>query len=106
MLDDKLDVSAEEETLSKLSRLAAHRSSDLIDRVLSTAREQLGMEVAFVSEYAQGQIVFRSLEGDAKSFEFEEGLGTPLETSFCRRVVEGRIPNVVPDVGEDEEVRD
>jgi response regulator RpfG family c-di-GMP phosphodiesterase len=106
MLEDKLEVGAEEETLSKLSRLTAHRSSDLIDRVLSTAREQLGMEVAFVSEYVEGQIVFRSLEGDAKSFEFEEGVGTPLETSFCRRVIEGRIPSVVPDVGEDEEVRD
>jgi response regulator RpfG family c-di-GMP phosphodiesterase len=106
MLDDKLDVSAEEETLSKLSRLTAHRSSDLIDRVLSTAREQLCMEVAFVSEFVEGQIVFRSLEGDAKSFEFEEGLGTPLEASFCRRVIEGRIPSVVTDVGEDEEVRE
>jgi HD-GYP domain-containing protein (c-di-GMP phosphodiesterase class II) len=64
------------------------------------------MEVAFVSEYVEGQIVFRSLEGDAKSFEFEKGLGTPLETSFCRRVIEGRIPSVVIDVGEDVEVRD
>jgi response regulator RpfG family c-di-GMP phosphodiesterase len=106
MLDDKLDVPAEEGTLSRLSKLAAHRSSDFMDRVLGTAREQLGMEVAFVSEYVQGQIVFRSLEGDAKSFEFEEGLGTTLETSFCRRVIEGRIPSVVPDVSEDEEVRD
>ena len=106
MLEDKLEMPTDEGTLSRLSRLAALRSSDLIETVLSTAREQLGMEVAFVSEYVEGQIVFRSLEGDAKSFEFEEGLGTPLETSFCRRVIEGRIPSVVPDVGEDEEVRD
>ena len=48
MLEDKLEVPTEEGTLSRLSRLAALRSSDLIETVLSTAREQLGMEVAFV----------------------------------------------------------
>ncbi len=106
MLEDKLELTAEEDTLSRLSRVAAHRSSDLIEKVLSTAREHLGMEVAFVSEYVEGQIVFRSLGGDAKSFKLEEGVGTPLEASFCRRVIEGGIPSVVPDVGEDEEVRE
>ena len=36
--------------MSELSRLASLRSSELVERVLATAREQLGMEVAFVSE--------------------------------------------------------
>lgn len=54
--------------LSGLAGLAYHRSSDLVERVLATAREQLGMEVAFVSEFAGGRTVFRSLEGDAESF--------------------------------------
>ena len=96
----------EEDVLTKLSALANKRSPDLLDRVLSTARQHLGMEVAFVSEYAEGKTVFRSLEGDAESFKFREGVGTPLEASFCRRVIEGRIPSVVADAEEDEEVRD
>ena len=75
-------------------------------KVLATACEQLGMEVAFVSEFAEGRTVLRSLEGDAGSFGFREGTGTPLEDSFCRRVIEGRVPSVVPDVDEDEAVRD
>lgn len=91
--------------LSDLSRLASDRSSDLVGRILSTASEQLGMEVAFVSELVKGQVVFRSLGGDAESFGFTEGVGTALEASFCRRVIQGRIPNVVPDVEEDEEVK-
>ncbi len=89
-----------------LNDLAEHRSSDLLDKVLGAARKHLGMEVAFVSEYAEGQTVFRSLGGDAESFGFREGLGTPLESSFCRRVIESRIPSVVVDTEEDEEVRD
>jgi response regulator RpfG family c-di-GMP phosphodiesterase len=96
----------EGDALSKLSALAEHRSSDLLDEVLGAARQQLGMEVAFVSEYAEGKTVFRSLDGDAESFGFREGVGTPLESSFCRRVIEGRIPSVVADAAEDEEVRD
>ncbi len=69
-----------EDVLSKLSTLANQRSPDLLDKVLSTARQQLGMEVAFVSEYDEGQTVFRSLEGDADSFGFRGGMGTPLES--------------------------
>ncbi len=117
MLEDKHDVTAEEGTLSRLSKLAALRSSDLIDRVLSTAREQLGMEIAFVSEYVEGRIVFRSLQGDAKSFEFEEGLGTPLEelgsnanAQFCPRTTEALLSvidrsKVSVKVGRSEELR-
>ena len=96
----------EGDALSRLSALAEHRSPDLLDEVLGAARQQLGMEVAFVSEYAEGHTVFRSLDGDADSFGFREGAGTPLEASFCRRVIEGRIPSVVADAEEDEEVRD
>lgn len=91
--------------LSGLSGLAYHRSSDMVERVLATAREQLGMEVAFVSEFAEGRTVLRSLEGDAESFSFREGVGTPLEDSFCRRVIEGRVPSVVLDAGRHEAVR-
>ena len=92
--------------LEKLTGFAYYHSSDLVERVLASAREQLGMEVAFVSEFLEGEIFFRSLEGDAESFRFSEGVGSPVEATFCRRVIEGRIPNVVPDANEDEEVRD
>jgi response regulator RpfG family c-di-GMP phosphodiesterase len=76
-----------------------------VKRVLASAREQLDMDVAFVSQVIEGQIAFRSLEGDAESFHFSEGVSSPLVDSFCWRVIEGRIPYVVPDVREDEEVR-
>ncbi|MDP9426198.1 MAG: GAF domain-containing protein [Actinomycetota bacterium] len=106
MNEPEVVASQEEDVLTKLSTLANKRSPDLLDKVLSTARQHLGMEVAFVSEYNEGKTVFRSLEGDAESFKFREGVGTPLEASFCRRVIEGRIPSVVADAAEDEAVRD
>ena len=104
MRADKGEPNAAGELL-QLAGLAYYRASDRVERVLATAREQLDMDVALVSEVTEGQIAFRSLEGDAGSFHFKEGVATPLATVFCRKVIEGRIPYVVPNVGEDEEVR-
>ena len=64
------------------------------------------MDVAFVSEFAGNELVFRALEGDAGSFGWREGQSFPLEESYCKRVLEGRIPRAVPDAGREEATRD
>ena len=64
------------------------------------------MDVAFVSEFAGDELVFRAIEGDAESFGWQEGAGFPLEESYCKRVLEGRIPRAVPDARGEEATRD
>ena len=64
------------------------------------------MDVAFVSEFAGDELVFRALEGDAESFGWREGESFPLDESYCKRVLEGRIPRAVPDAGREEATRD
>ncbi len=64
------------------------------------------MEVAFISEFADGKQIYRFLEGDARSFGLRQGEGKPLEVTFCQRVVAGHIPNVIPDAANDERVKD
>ncbi|MDQ4128849.1 MAG: GAF domain-containing protein [Actinomycetota bacterium] len=60
------------------------------------------MDVAFVSEFVGNRLVFRALEGDAESFGWQEGESFPLDESYCKRVLDGRIPDAVPDArGED-----
>jgi HD-GYP domain-containing protein (c-di-GMP phosphodiesterase class II) len=76
-----------------------------MERVLVAAREMLDMEVAFVAEFADEQMVFRALGGDAESFGWREGADLPLEGTYCRRLVEGRLPSVVPDARGDERVK-
>src|SRR5215212_4872423 len=40
--------------------------------------------------------------GDAESFGWREGESFPIDESYCKRVLDGRIPQVVPDAkGED-----
>jgi GAF domain-containing protein len=79
---------------------------ETIERLLSTVREALEMDVAFVSEFAGDQLVFRALEGDAESFGWREGEGFPLEESYCKRVLDGRLLNVVPDARSEDLTKD
>jgi len=73
------------------------QTPETIEQLLSTVREALEMDVAFVSEFAGGRLVFRALEGDAESFGWREGEGFPLDESYCKRVLDGRLPNLIPD---------
>ena len=87
--------------LRGLADLASGRAPGSVERTISLAREALEMDVAFVSEFAEDRMEFRALEGDAASFGWREGGGVPLEGTFCKRVVDGTLPNVVPDAGSD-----
>ena len=77
-----------------------------IEEMLSAVREVLELDVAFVSEFAGDRMVFRALEGDAESFGWEEGNGFPIDESYCKRVLDGRVPNVVPDAKGEDATRD
>ena len=82
------------------------QTPETIERLLSTVREALEMDVAFVSEFAADQLIFRALEGDAESFGWRENEGLPLEESYCKRVLDGRLPNVIPDARSEGSTRD
>jgi transcriptional regulator with GAF, ATPase, and Fis domain len=73
-----------------------------IEDMLRDVREVLQMDVAFVSQFSEDQLVFRAIEGDEESFGWQEGESFPIDESYCKRVLDGRIPQVVPDAkGED-----
>jgi EAL domain-containing protein (putative c-di-GMP-specific phosphodiesterase class I) len=79
---------------------------EAIERILALARNQLGMDVAFVSAIEQGLEQIRAVDGDAESFGLDGGIAIPLEESYCNRMIKGRLPNVVPDAQHEERVRD
>jgi GAF domain-containing protein len=79
---------------------------EAIERMLSEVRRALEMDVAFVSEFAGDELVFRALEGDADSFGWQEGQGFPLDESYCKRVLDGRLPDVVPNAKREDATRD
>jgi GAF domain-containing protein len=79
---------------------------EAVEHMLSDVRRALRMDVAFVSEFAEDQLVFRAIEGDAESFGWREGQSFPLDESYCKRVLDGRIPQVVPDARREDATKD
>jgi len=88
------------------SRGGLHQPPEKIESLLSMVRENLQMDVAFISEFSGNRLIFRALEGDAESFGWREGEGFPLDKSYCKRVLDGRLPNVVPDARSDDLTKD
>ncbi len=82
------------------------RTPGPIEYMLRDIRRALQMDVAFVSQFSEDQLVFRALEGDAESFGWQEGESFPIDESYCKRVLDGRIPQVVPDAKREDATKD
>lgn len=70
---------------------------DTVSMALRSVRELMGMRVAFVSEFDRGRRVFRYVDSDADFSPIGVGGSDPLEDSYCQRVVDGRMPELIPD---------
>lgn len=92
--------------LAVLARRAAAGATadELIQATLSAARVHFGMDVAFVSEFVDDRRIFRHVDGGVAS-PIAVGDGDLLEESYCQRVVDGRLPEVIPDTGGNEQAR-
>ena len=84
----------------------SNHTPETIEDMLRDVREAFDMDVAFVSKFDGDQLVFRNLEGDAESFGWREGEGFPIDDSYCKRVLDGRIPQVVPDAKYEDATKD
>ncbi len=95
-----------EETDTDGPPLILRSTPDAIERSLALARTQLGMEVAIVSEFTEHEQVLRHQEGNPEDFGFEIGASTRLTDTYCWRVVNGHLPQVIPDAKSDVRLRD
>ena len=100
---DPLDSQALEVTISDLMVATADGYDRALDKritdVLLLLRKQLRMDVVFVSEFVDGERVFRFIDGGG-ALGLHAGDSAPLEESYCQRVVEGRMPELVTDARE------
>lgn len=82
------------------------QTPETIEHMLSTVRQTLEMDIAFVSRFSDDTLFFRAVEGDEDSFGWHAGGGFPLDDSYCKRVLDGRISSVVPDAKNHNPTRD
>lgn len=72
---------------------------------LRLLRDLLGMDVAMLTEIHRGRETARHVAGRWPGLGDLRAASLPLEDTFCQRLLEGRIDNLVADVVADERVR-
>jgi GAF domain-containing protein len=107
--DDGFDPDALSVQVSEMLVATADGSDDLIDsavtEMLQLLHQRLAMDVVFVSEFVDGQRVFRYVDtgknkpGNKPGTKpvIPVGHSDPLEQTWCQRVVDGRLPQFIAD---------
>ncbi|MBD2110226.1 EAL domain-containing protein [Nodosilinea sp. FACHB-141] len=80
---------------------ASSAEGESIDEVVLDAlcaiRLYLDMEVAFIAEFSGGRRRFRYVDSSLEHPPIAVGDSNPLEESYCQRVVDGRLPELIQD---------
>lgn len=79
-------------------------SRRIVRESLAAVRRHLGVEVAFVGRFGDGRRWVDFVDADAGFRPFEAGASDPVEETYCLRVADGRIPQLIPDTGSVQEV--
>ena len=67
-----------------------------VEDLLHEAREALGMPIAFVSRFLDGRRVIEAVDATCP-VPFKPGDSHAAEDTYCQRIVDGVLPQVVPD---------
>ena len=96
-VDDELSV-----TISELLVATAESSDALLDEsvpeLLHAMRQRMEMDVVFVSEFVDGRRMFRYVDAGPGAPDVKPCASNPAEESVCKRIVEGRVPELVHDL--------
>lgn len=76
-----------------------------VNRVVAAARGYLGAHVSFLAEVIGGEKVIRHTDGPAAPLGLQVGTRYPLEDTYCHRLLQGLIPEVIYNVRDDERAR-
>jgi EAL domain-containing protein (putative c-di-GMP-specific phosphodiesterase class I) len=81
----------------KKERAEVATANASMEAFLRAARKHFGMDVAFIGEFTMGRRVFRHVNSDEADCAVVESGGDRLEDSYCQRVIDGRLPELIID---------
>lgn len=73
------------------------RMEGILSDALSVVRNELGMNVGFVSRFSAGRRFIIAVDSSDAEPVLKVGDSDPLENSYCQRVVGGRFPRLISD---------
>lgn len=75
---------------------------ELVQTLLSFVRQRLDLDTAWLSSFRDGVQVIEVLDGDVDAVHVFPGQRISLPDSYCVRVIDGRLPAVIPDTSADQ----
>ena len=72
-------------------------ASQRIDRILDTVRAHLGMEIAFIGRYRDDETRELTHISTELPIPHRPGFREPKQESYCFHILEGRLPELIPD---------
>lgn len=84
---------------SRLGAPTPPSAATLAHRSLEAVRRHLGMDVAYFSEFVGENTVFREVDAPGLEALIKVGDSLPLEQVYCRHILAGRLPELIPDTG-------
>lgn len=81
-----------------LASPSEENAKSLIQDILKSLRTQIGMDLAFIAEFYEGQRVFRYIDASEASPPVKPGDGDPIEHTYCQRVIDGHLPDIIFDI--------
>ncbi len=79
---------------------------DLIDTALDFVRTHLEMDVAYLSEFVGDNLIFRAVSAQGFEEIAHVGASFPLDEVYCRHIMAGRLPELIPDTAAEPICRD
>jgi EAL domain-containing protein (putative c-di-GMP-specific phosphodiesterase class I) len=71
----------------------------ILPRALRALRLHLGMDIAFISQLRSGRRVYRYVDSAQPNDAIQVGVSDPLDETYCQRVLDGRLPELIADTG-------
>lgn len=89
-----------------LRQIETAQEHDVVEQALTAARERLRMDAAYITTIDPSRQTIDALIGDSSALGLSEGLVVPMEQTYCRHMLSGEMPNIVPDTRAEPAVRD
>ena len=83
--------------LVALAEAQGKEPAGALKRTLEAVRQHLGMQVAYVSEFVGDRTVFREVDAPGLEALVKVGDSHSLDEVYCRHILEGRLPELIPD---------
>jgi EAL domain-containing protein (putative c-di-GMP-specific phosphodiesterase class I) len=95
---EDLPLSAAQHDLNSIIlRGARFGAAGTLERAVRAIRTHLGLDVAYASEFVGDTMVLREVDAPGLEQMAHKGAAFPLDAVYCRDILAGRLPELIPD---------